>query len=132
MARELTAAAVALALIFALPGIAHGYTLSREASSGKKTLMYEYGNWRGGCSSYGGVVKVLSKPQHGKLTPKRATITIKSSRYAPGSKCIGKAIQGFVVHYISAPGFRGNDNFTIEVSYPPHPPSVDTFTVHVK
>jgi hypothetical protein len=131
MAKGLSAI-IAIGLIVALPGFAHGYALSREAKSGKATLMYEYGNWKDGCLSDGGVVKVLSKPLHGKLTPKRAAVTIKSSRFNPMSKCIGKRIQGFVVYYTSAPEFRGTDNFTIEVSYPPHPPAVDTFNVQVR
>ena len=131
MAKGLSAT-IAIALIVALSGFAYGYTLSREAESGKATLMYEYGNWKADCSSHGGVVKALSKPQHGKLTPKRATVTVKASRFTPTSKCIGKQIQGFVVYYTSAPGFRGTDKFTIEVRYPGHPPAIDTFTVQVR
>ena len=45
MAKGLSAT-IAIALIVALSGFAHGYTLSREAESGKATLMYEYGNWK--------------------------------------------------------------------------------------
>lgn len=122
----------AITLIAASSSVAHGYSLSRTALSGKSALMYEYGNWKADCSSHGGVVKVVSKPQHGTLTPVRQAVTIKNSRFSRDMSCRGRQIHGFVVYYRSRPAFVGMDNFTIEVTYPGRPPSIDTFTVQVR
>jgi hypothetical protein len=95
-------------------------------------VMYEYGNWKSDCSSHGGIVKVLTKPQHGKLTPVRENVTIRASRFPRDMSCYGKQILGFVVYYTPQPQFVGFDTFAIEVTYPGHPPDVDTFSVNVK
>ena len=93
--------------------------------------MYQYGYWEADCSSGGGVVKVLAKPQHGRLVPKRESVVIRRSRFTGATRCAGKTINGFVVYYTSTPGFRGVDTFVIEVSYPKHPPDIDSFSVTV-
>jgi hypothetical protein len=123
---------LAITLMLANCGFAYGKMLSKTAQSGKATLMYQYGNWKADCSTHGGVVKVLTRPQHGRLTPRREIVTIKASRFTGVTKCFGKQIQGFVVYYTSTPGFRGADNFAIEVSYPKFPTQIDTFTVAVE
>lgn len=128
---RIIAVIAAITLIVSSPS-AYAYSLNRTALSGKSTLMYNYGNWRGDCSPHGGVVRVASKPQHGTLTPVRQTITIKSSRFPRDMSCIGRQVPGFVVYYRSKPSFVGLDSFTIEVTYPGRPPSIDTFTVQVQ
>ena len=113
-------------------GPARAKTLSLTVQSGKAAKMYEYANWKADCSSANGVVNVLTKPQHGVISPHRETVLIRRSRFVPNTRCAGKYISAFVVYYTSKSGFRGADNFTIEVSYPPHPNEIDTFTVIVK
>lgn len=116
------------------PTIAHAKTLSKTVSSDVQTLMYSYATWKSDCSPEIGVVKVLAKPQHGKLTPEETAGTIRTrGRRHPGpAACIGKPTPLFKVYYISEPGFRGGDSFKIEVTYRGRPPDVDTFTVDVK
>jgi hypothetical protein len=117
------------------PTIAHAKTLLKTVSSGVETLMYSYATWKSkDCSPEIGVVKVLAKPQHGKLTPKETAGTIRTRglRYAGPAACIGKPTPVFKVYYISEGGFRGSDRFKIEVTYRGRPPDVDTFTVDVK
>jgi len=95
--------------------------------------MYKYGNWKpADCSTTGGTVKVLKKPEHGTLVPKRETISIGISRHHGKTACFGKSIDGFVVYYTSASGYRGPDNFTIAVTYGRHAAAVDTYTVNVE
>jgi hypothetical protein len=132
MAKGSFTGAIAIALAVTIFGSAHGKTLRRTAVSGKPTVMYEYGNWKSDCSSHGGIVKVLTKPQHGKLTPVRENVTIRASRFPRDMSCYGKQIPGFVVYYTPQPGFVGFDTFAIEVTYPGHPPDIDTFSVDVK
>lgn len=95
--------------------------------------MYVYKSWKiADCTGYSGVVKALSKPQHGKLTPRSVSARIGVSRYLGRTHCLGKAVPGFQVEYTSTPGFRGVDKFTIEVTFGDHAPEVDTFTVNVE
>lgn len=131
MARKSLLVTTMFALL-AFSGAANAYSLGRTAKSGKPARMYQYGSWKDDCSSYGGVVKVISKPQHGTLMPVREVITITSSRFPRKTDCRGRQIQGFVVYYRSRPGFVGTDSFTIEVKYPSNPADVDTFTVQVQ
>jgi len=124
---------VAIALIVAIPDVSRALTLQREATSGKQTVMWKYGNWQKDCSPQVGTVRVLAKPQHGKLYPSRETITLKYNRFSPNSTdCIGKRIPGFVVYYTSSPGFRGTDTFQIELTHPNRGADIDNFTVQVK
>jgi hypothetical protein len=94
--------------------------------------MYKYGNWKSDCSPNGGVVKALTKPAHGKISPRRETIMISESRFTGPSKCAGRQIPGFNVYYTSDPNYRGADSFSIEVSYPGFPTQIDRFSVRVE
>jgi hypothetical protein len=128
--KTLGTATFALVLIF--PIFSHAFTLQREAISGKKTVMWRYSLYRAGCLPEGGVVKVLAKPQHGKLSSSREIITLRRDRFTSRTDCIGKQLPGFVVHYTSVPGFRGTDTFQIELTHPRSGSDVDTFTVNVR
>jgi hypothetical protein len=123
---------IGCALICGAPAIAHAKALVRTATSGQPALMYVYMNWKRDCSPDLGIVKVLSKPQHGKLTPRRVDAPIGPSRFYGITHCHGKPTKGFQVHYTSVPGFRGIDRFAIEATYTNHAPEVDTFTVTVE
>ena len=60
-----------LAVSAALIAVADAKTVSKTTASGKMVLVYTYVNWKSDCSSNGGVVKVITKPQHGNLSPRR-------------------------------------------------------------
>jgi hypothetical protein len=126
------ALAIGCALVCGAPGIAQAKAVGRTATSGKATLMYVYMNWKRDCSPDLGIVKVLTRPQHGKLMPRRVDAPIGPSRFYGVTHCQGRPTKGFQVHYTSAPGFHGIDSFAIEVTYTNHPPEVDTFTVTVE
>src|SRR5438067_1407170 len=65
------------------------------------------------CLSNSGVVKVVTKPQHGKLAPRVMDWVIRGR----GEACRGKLIQAFVVYYTPDRGFYGDDHFRLEVTY---------------
>ena len=80
------------------------------------------------------VVRVLAKPQHGKLTPHPSVdTTIVRNRFRPGdSRCQGVPVKGFQVDYRSTPGYHGTDSFVIEATFWHGEKIVDTFTVTVE
>jgi hypothetical protein len=129
--RVLEVLAVTAALI-AASDFADAKTVSKTAASGKTVLMYTYANWTPDCSSYGGVVNLVTRPQHGRVSPRKGIVPTPPDRLFGITKCYGKPIMGFHVYYTSAPGFRGTDSFTIEVKYEQYPTQVDTFTITVQ
>lgn len=78
---------------------------NRTAVSGKTTKMFQYGSWGARCEPKRGVVKVLTKPQHGKLSAFQTTGIAKSNRYNPNDPCLGKPFNAFQVDYTSHPNF---------------------------
>jgi hypothetical protein len=127
---RLLAAAFALCLV---GGNACARDLTKSAISGQLTKMGVYSSWTTECQSKLGVVKVVSKPSHGTLTPTQVTTNIGTSRYNPErtAKCKGLPTSGFRVDYISDPGFRGTDQFVVEFTYG-HGPDTDHYTVEVR
>ena len=79
------------------------------------------------CLSSSGLVKVLTKPQHGKLMPRVMDYVIPRR----GQACGGKLIQAFVVHYTPDRAFRGNDRFSLDVTYGNGEREVDNYTISV-
>lgn len=113
-------------------GTAHAEDFVRSANSGRSTKMHIYRSWTTDCKSTLGIVKVLSKPSHGTLTPTEVTAPIGVSRWNPENTahCKGVSTNGFRVDYVSAPGFRGTDNFQIQFTSGKHV-DVDRYTVNV-
>lgn len=123
---------LAVVALIAPSGFAHALSISKTAISGKTTLTFTYTNWKSDCSLEGGVVKVLTKAQHGKLTTRRVNVPIPRSRFRGVTQCYGKPTKGFQVYYTSAPGFHGADSFVIEVDFRNFPIQTDTFTITVE
>jgi hypothetical protein len=124
--------AVALAVCFA-GSHACAKDFTRTVRSGQPTQMHVYRSWTTDCQSKRGVVKVVSKPAHGTLTPTEVQSTISTSRYHPErtAQCMGLPTNGFRVDYRSEPGFRGTDQFAVEFDYG-HGPDVDHYLVNVR
>jgi hypothetical protein len=86
--------------------------------SGEKKRVHQYIHWNKDCSSRTGIVRVVNKPQHGKLVPSEENGIIKRNRFRPDDlACVGKPIRAFIVYYQSDAGFHGQDRFTIEATY---------------
>jgi hypothetical protein len=104
-----------------------------SAKSGQSVQAHVYRSWTNDCQSKLGIVKVLSKPSHGALRPSEVTSTIGTSRTDPEktAHCKGVATNGFRVDYVSAPGFRGTDQFQIQFTYGRRV-DIDNYTVNVR
>jgi len=113
-------------------GTAHAGDFVRSAKSGQSTKMHIYRSWTADCQSKLGIVQVLSKPSHGTITPTEVTAPIGVSRWNPESTahCKGVLTNGFRVDYVSAPGFRGTDQFQIQFRSGNNV-DTDNFTVNV-
>jgi hypothetical protein len=111
---------------------AHAMDFDRSAKSGQTTRMGVYSNWGSDCKDRLGIVKVISKPSHGKLVPSQVASRVVWTRVtADGSTpCKGMPVQGFRVDYTSTPGFRGVDTFVLQFTYGNHV-DIDHFTVSV-
>jgi hypothetical protein len=99
----------------------HAYadTFIVSVRSGDNTVVHGYVHWnKNDCSSRTGIVRVVSKPRHGKLIPSEEDGTIRRNRFKPDDlTCVGKPIKVFKVYYQSDTGFHGQDRFTIEATY---------------
>ena len=120
--------AAACILAFGIPGLAQAKDLSRTVASSE---MANYRSWDNNCVSSTGVVTVLAKPQHGKLSTRIIDTTIGTPRIKRRVDCTGLPTKGFQVSYTSDRGFHGTDNFSLDVTWPTHR-DVDHFTVTVQ
>jgi hypothetical protein len=119
-------------LSFATSSLVHADQIERAASSSHITKMYTYKSWNGDCAPKDGVVKAVTKPQHGRITPTRVPAVIRNNRFRADDPCIGMPANGFRVSYQSDTGFHGTDTFVIEVTFGNRPPVIDTFTVTLR
>jgi hypothetical protein len=125
--------AIALVVILVAPsGQAHAEAFFRTVKSGRAAPVHLYKAWKSDCSADDGVVKVVTKPQHGRLTPSQVNGPIRHNRFRASDPCIGKIIRGFQVEYRSVPGYRGIDSFVIEVTFGKRAPITDTYTISVE
>jgi hypothetical protein len=126
---------ISCALIAITPSFVHAKDFTGAVMSGQTTSLHVYKSWKlSDCTSNKAVVRVLTKPQHGKLTPQEVETRIGTNRRDPGTitQCTGKPTTGFRVSYQSASGFRGADSFTIEVTFGNRVPELDSYTITVK
>ena len=105
---------------------------TRQAASGKPTTAYVYRNWDKDCRERGGVVKVVTKPQHGRLTKERIVAPMVHQGRSSDTHCNGVTIPGPRVVYTSFPGYRGLDQFVVERTLPNGRVDVDTYTINVQ
>jgi hypothetical protein len=123
--------AAACILVFGITGLAQAKDLSRTVSSGQTAEMVNYRSWNNNCVSTTGVVKVLTKPQHGKLSTRIIDTTIGTPRIQRKVDCTGVPTKGFQVSYTSERGFHGTDSFSLDITWPTHR-DIDHFTVAVQ
>jgi hypothetical protein len=115
-------------------------TLARESTktvpAGRTSLITTYRAWAPGqCGSVHGVVTVLAKPQHGRLshhlTPAKIPPVNRWGRST--GQCSGAPTTGFAILYTPAPGFHGTDSFSLDVDWPMiGQRETDTITVNVE
>ena len=94
-----------------------GQTMTVPA--GRTTRVAVYTAWKPQetpCTSTFAVVKVATRPPHGKLSNHLIDTTIPASRLDGSARCLGTPIKGLAVFYAPDRGFRGVDSFTLDVS----------------
>jgi hypothetical protein len=115
------------------PTVAAAEHFTRTAFSGETTRMFVYHSVNGDCIANSGIVKVTTRPSHGKLTNHIVRKVIRRSRFGTDQfRCSGAMTKGFQVDYRSAPGFRGTDNFSLEMRFGSGRVGTDEFTVFVE
>jgi hypothetical protein len=107
-------------------------SFTRQAASGQPKTVYVHRNWGKNCEEQGGVVIVVGKPIHGRLSRRRVVQTMENQgSRTSDTHCNGQVIPGLQVQYTSAPGFRGTDSFTLQRTLPNGRVDVDTYTIEV-
>jgi hypothetical protein len=120
-------------LFFGVSNSALGLDLNRTVVSGQTTHIKSYRSWDKNCQSRFGVVKLLTKPQHGKLTTRIANGKIRNSRFLGGpDQCFGTPIKAFKIDYTSVKGFRGVDTFTVDITFGGGRRDIDVVTITVQ
>jgi hypothetical protein len=124
-------------ILLAINNAAFGKTFNKLVRAGVTTELHDYTSWdRHTCKVNGGILKVLTKPQHGKLISQKTTRVFTAVRDAQEnfiqSKCTGKAYPAFVVYYRSAPEFRGVDSFSLQLTFGSGNSYVDDYNITVQ
>jgi hypothetical protein len=127
----LTIATISILAIL-IPNSGEAETFNKTVPSGRTTLVKVYRSWNRNCSSGPGVVKVVTKPQHGALTSGSVASTIPKNDISGYNRCLGRPIIGFAVNYTPAAGYHGIDRFTIDVIYHQRSAITDTYTITVR
>ena len=107
---------------------------NKTVRSGVTVSMHHYRSWGADCKTNGGVVKLVTRPQHGKLVTRTIDSRIEINRFARGgaTPCTGTPIKAFEVSYTSARGYHGADSFVIEMVNGNGSRDVDHYTVDVQ
>jgi hypothetical protein len=127
--------AVAL-LFFATKGAAFGEskTFNKSVKSGVLTELHYYSSWhRESCELNGGVVRLLSRPQHGRVLPQKTLRMFREPirRDQVKGPCWGRSYLAFVISYRSEPGFRGIDTFSVQVTLGNGSSYIDYYNLNV-
>ena len=125
-------AIAAMVIVLSEQAAAKSLQFNKTALAGKTTLMHQYGSWGRNCEPKGGVVKVLTKPQHGRLSSSQRTSIARTNRYNSNDPCLGKPFKAFQVDYTSDANFRGTDTFKIERTLEDGRRDIDTYSVVVR
>lgn len=131
---ECATKAFALGCILAcsIPMVARADNFSKVAPSGAATVMHNYFGWDANCHPLAGVVKLLTKPKHGKLTTRQVERVISISRFTGRTHCAGTAEKAFQIRYTPYPNFHGTDSFAVRAAFGwQNRVVIDTFTITV-
>jgi hypothetical protein len=114
------------------PSLAAARPMDRTVASGQSQIVGRYYTWKADCSSAFGTVKVIVKPQHGKIANQLVDERIGiSRRKRVADQCLGRPIKALAVTYRSDPGYHGFDHFTLDATFNAYR-EVDTFTINVQ
>ena len=127
------AIALGCVLAYGLPAV-QARPFNRTVPAGKTTKMHAYqSQGDSDCAATSGVVKVLSKPSHGKITNHAVTSTIMFDHWGKlQTRCVGTRVRALQVDYTPAAGFHGVDKFSLGVTWGRATHDIDTYTVNVE
>ena len=128
---EMKVLAIGCVLACGVLNLAHAKLISKMTSSGKTIEVHVYHSEDETCASTSGVVKVLAKPEHGRIANSATTSTITVNRRGRRARCPGTR-SVLQVTYTPAPGFRGFDHFSLDVTWGNGAHIVDTYTINVQ
>jgi hypothetical protein len=89
-------------------------------------------SWDKGCNTNGGVVSVVTRPEHGKLSNRVVALAIPNNKFGGDNHCLGQPTKGFEVYYTPTRGFHGADSFTLQITIGSGATRVDRYAVMVK
>lgn len=128
-----TAARIAFASIFlalcAAPAAAQTGTVS--AATGKSARVDAYMGWTDDCAHLPIDIDVVSPPQHGTLTPKFGTETIRKASIGQSNTCMGRKVKALILYYKSKKGYRGADRFQVRIAVG-NQPATYNYVVNVR
>jgi hypothetical protein len=128
--KALIAAGLALALS---AGSAHAAWLNKVAASGKPLILVQPSVLNPDCSSIGAItIKVIEKPEHGRVTAGRARVFPKFPASNPRSQCNTRRVPGMSVTYVSQRGYQGTDRVVIDMISPTGAYAQHTFNIDVR
>jgi hypothetical protein len=121
-------------LLCSMPNLLQARDINLTFVSGKTSRVWTYHSWNHAtCETASGVVRVLTKPSHGKVSNHVVDSTLKNNHYGqPIKSCPGVRIKAFEVDYTSAPGFHGTDSFILDVTWSTGSHDTDTYTITVR
>jgi hypothetical protein len=130
-----TSSAATLTLI-AFTSLAHAQPIQRIVPAGKTTVVFTYRPYhRWTCDGASGIVKLLDKPQHGRVAHHLRPSTIPTmSRFTHGpTGCPPNPTTGFAITYTPNPGYHGPDRFSFDVDFTENRRrEIDVFTIFVE
>jgi hypothetical protein len=131
MRRSFVAAGAVMALALMIIGAAAQERVVQrtvKGATGKDVQVGAYINVQPDCSS--GLlptIRLATPPAHGNVTVKKAKVNATNYK-----QCLALEVPGYVAFYRSAPGFVGEDAFTIEVKFPSGRSEVQQITISVQ
>jgi hypothetical protein len=125
------AVALGCILVFGLSD-AQATQFSQSVPAGQTTKIHVYHSLNQECRPNNGVVKVLTKPAHGRVTNQLVQRVIKKDHWGRPDPCAGTLTKAFQVDYTPSAGFHGVDNFSLDVTWGGGTHEVDTYSVTVQ
>jgi len=101
--------------------------------NGELRLGFYVGTIRDDCSQFGRAsVKPVTEPSHGRILIRETTDIPRFVGTIARTKCSGKAYPGTLATYRPAPGYSGEDQFSIDIIWPTGASRKRSITVQVR
>lgn len=113
----LLATACAMSALGAAYAAEPAIVVKRQTEAGKEVLIRGFAEFDANCSLVRvQTISVVTPPQNGTVQTRPGPVVI-GPNWVGGGHCEGTTLQGVNVFYMPAPGFSGNDRFSLSVRY---------------